>query len=305
MAIYCVQVAAHAIVAASFFMSTDHTTLIEPVELEALIADPNVAIIDCRHDLARPLWGAQAYMQGHIPGAQFAHLDRDLSGSVTAHTGRHPLPPIPALLAMLCRFGIDEHVRVVAYDQHNGAIAARLWWLLRWLGHPGVSVLNGGLAAWSTLGLPLERTSVARAPRHFRARPDAAAAVSTREIEQALAGDEILLVDARAADRFAGRNETLDPVAGHVPGAINHPFASNLDAQGRFLAAAELRALWRKTLAGRDSAEVVVMCGSGVTACHDLLALEIAGLFGARLYAGSWSEWIRDPARPVATQPSG
>jgi thiosulfate/3-mercaptopyruvate sulfurtransferase len=286
-------------------MSTDRTTLVEPSELAALTADPDVAIIDCRHDLTRSEWGSQAYAEGHIPGAQFAHLDCDLSGPVTAHSGRHPLPPVAALVATLSRLGVDDRVQVVAYDQHNGAIAARLWWLLRFMGHRTVAVLNGGLAAWSAAGLPLECTAVARAPRPFRPRLDPAAALSTDEVERALARGEILLIDARAADRFAGRNETFDPVAGHVPGAINHPFASNLDTHGRLLAPQELRARWRTTLGGRSSAEAVAMCGSGVTACHDLLALEIAGLPGARLYAGSWSEWIRDPARAVAKDSSG
>ena len=281
-------------------MSTDRTTLIEPAELHALAADPDVAIVDCRHDLLRPEWGAQAYAAGHIPGAQFAHLDRDLSGPVTAHTGRHPLPAVAAIVATLSRFGVDDRVQVVAYDQHNGAIASRLWWLLRFMGHRAVAVLNGGLSAWSAAGLALETAAQPRAPRLFRPRLDPQAVLSTQEVARALAQGEIVLVDARAADRFGGRNETLDSVAGHVPGAINHPFTSNVDSQGRFLAPQELRARWRATLEGRSSTEAVAMCGSGVTACHDLLALEILGLSGARLYAGSWSEWIRDPARAVA-----
>jgi len=281
-------------------MSTDRTTLIEPAELAALTADPDVAIVDCRHDLMRPEWGAQAYAQGHIPGAQFAHLDRDLSGPVTTRTGRHPLPAVSALVATLSRFGVDDRVQVVAYDQHNGAVAARLWWLLRFMGHRAVAVLNGGLAAWSAAGLALDTSAQPRAPRSFRPRLDPQAVLGTEEVARAVAEGEILLVDARAPDRFGGRNETLDPVAGHVPGAINHPYLSNVDAQGRFLTPQELRVRWRATLGGRSSTEAVAMCGSGVTACHDLLALEIAGLAGARLYAGSWSEWIRDPARPVA-----
>src|SRR6184192_1934421 len=245
------------------------TNLIEPGELGRHRADPDWAIIDCRFELARPDWGEQAFAAAHIHNALYAHLDRDLSGPRTALTGRHPLPEVGALVATFGRWGIDDRVQVVAYDQGGAvAFAARLWWLLRWLGHGKVAVLDGRLVA-----------------------------------SGALERGEQLLVDARGADRFAGENETLDPVAGHVPGARNHPFAINLDARGRFLDAAALERRWAERLRGRGAAEVIAMCGSGVTACHNLLALEVAGLPGARLYAGSWSEWIRDPARPVARGP--
>ena len=263
-------------------------------------------VIDCRFDLARPDWGRQAHSQARIPGALYAHLDHDLSGPVTPGSGRHPLPAPAALEATFSRFGIDESVQVIAYDQGPGAYAARLWWLLRWLGHSRVAVLNGGLAAWQQAGLPLSSglpDAASRAPRRFVARAPLAAAVSTPELEQALphiAAGRLLLVDARGADRFRGENETLDPVAGHVPGASNHPYMGNLDATGRFLPPAGLRALWEERLGARPASQLISMCGSGVTACHNLLALEAAGLPGAALYAGSWSEWIRDPARPVA-----
>jgi thiosulfate/3-mercaptopyruvate sulfurtransferase len=282
------------------------TSLIEPGELGRHLADPDWAIIDCRFELARPDWGEQAFAAAHIPNALYAHLDRDLSGPRTALTGRHPLPEVGALEATFGRWGIDEKVQVVAYDQGGAlAFAARLWWLLRWLGHGKVAVLDGGLAAWQHAGLPLDTGAAARAPRRFRAAPAADAVVTSAALASlvasgALERGERLLVDARGADRFAGENETLDPVAGHIPGARNHPFASNLDARGRFLEASELRRRWAQRLRGRPAAEVISMCGSGVTACHNLLALEVAGLAGARLYAGSWSEWIRDPARPVA-----
>lgn len=297
-----------------------YTTLIEPIELAALIrpradrpggdgsqdnrsgddrAGAGVAIIDCRHDLARPEWGAGAYAESHIPGAEFAHLDRDLSGPVTAASGRHPLPAPDRLAATFGRWGIDRETQVVAYDQASGALAARLWWLLRFLGHSRAAVLNGGLAAWRSAGLPVTASMTPRATRRFQGEPQLAQVASTAEVAQGLERGGIVLIDARAADRFAGSNETLDPVAGHVPGARNHPFTRNLDSEGRFLAPAELARLWRATLAGAAPERVVSMCGSGVTACHNLLALELAGLAGARLYAGSWSEWIRDPARPV------
>jgi thiosulfate/3-mercaptopyruvate sulfurtransferase len=281
------------------------TTLIEPAALAAHLADPDWAIVDCRFDLARPEWGALAWAAGHIPNALYAHLDRDLSGPRTALTGRHPLPAIAALAATFGRWGIDKEVQVAAYDQGAGAYAARLWWLLRWLGHQQVAVLDGGLAAWERAGLPLETAAAVRAPRRFRAAPAAGLVVTTAALAQAVAAGaltrrELTLVDARSADRFAGQNEALDPVAGHIPGARNHPFSGNLDAQGRFLSAPELRRRWAETLRERPASTLIAMCGSGVTACHNLLALEAAGLAGARLYAGSWSEWIRDPARPVA-----
>ena len=276
--------------------------LIEPAELAARVdsAQPNLAVIDCRHDLARPQWGAQAYASSHVPGALFAHLDQDLSGPVTPASGRHPLPSVERLEAALGRWGIDRQVEVVAYDQDNSAVAARLWWLLRFLGHPRVAVMNGGFAAWRASGLPVSGEPAVRAPRRFRAAPELAAVVSAAEVASGLERGDIVLVDARSAERFAGRNETLDPVGGHVPGARNHPFTRNLDAHGRFLDPRALAVGWHATLAGAPASAVVAMCGSGVTACHNLLALELAGLPGARLYAGSWSEWIRDPARPVA-----
>ena len=281
------------------------TTLIEPAELAAHLNESDWAIIDCRFDLARPDWGAQAYAAGHIPHALYAHLDQDLSAPRTPRSGRHPLPQAHKLALTFARFGIDERVQVVAYDQGPGAFAARLWWLLRWLGHEQVAVLNGGLAAWERAGLPLARAIEPRAPRQFRANADPAQVVSDSEVAQlsasgALASGRQLLIDARSADRFAGENETIDPVAGHVPGARNHPYGGNLDAHGRFLEPQALREQWAKTLRAAPAQRVISMCGSGVTACHNLLALEVAGLPGARLYAGSWSEWITDPTHPVA-----
>ena len=284
------------------------TTLIEPAELARHLGDPDWAIVDCRFDLARPGWGAQAFAASHIPHALYAHLDEHLSAPRTAGSGRHPLPQIEGLAATFGRWGIDERVAVIAYDQGSGAFAARLWWLLRWLGHVEVAVLNGGLAAWERAGLPLSTESVRRAPRRFTARPDPRMLASGNEVAAAalsgaLTRGQQLLVDARSADRFAGENETIDPVAGHIPGARNHPFAGNIDAHGRFLEARLLRRSWDNTLRGVPPPRLIAMCGSGVTASHNLLALEVAGLPGARLYAGSWSEWITDPAHPIARGP--
>lgn len=280
-----------------------YTTLIQPAELARIAGDENVAIIDCRHDLARPQWSDEAYAAGHIPGAVQAHLDRDLSSPIGPQTGRHPLPDVAKLAETLGRWGIDASVQVVAYDQGNGAYGARAWWLLRWLGHEKVAVLDGGLAAWQEAGLPLSREPATRKQRTFTPHIKDGAFVTAAQLQQALASNSIALIDARGADRFAGQNETIDPVAGHIPGATNRPFAKNLDARSRFLPAAELRHQWTEHLGKRSPTEVVAMCGSGVTACHNLLALEIAGLQGGKLYAGSWSEWIRDPNRPVAKGP--
>jgi len=281
-----------------------HTTLIQPADLARLLTDPNVAILDCRHDLARPDWSDHAYSEGHVPNAIQAHLDRDLSSPIGPQTGRHPLPDIAKLAETLGRWGIDRDAQVVAYDQGNGMYAARAWWLLRWLGHTKVAVLDGGFAAWQEAGLPVTREVASRVTGAFVAHADGSAFVTTAELQQSLARESISLIDARGADRFAGENETIDPVAGHIAGAFNRPFSKNVDSRGRFHTADELRRQWAETLAGRPATEVVAMCGSGVSACHNLLALEIAGLPGARLYAGSWSEWIRDPCRPVAKGPA-
>jgi thiosulfate/3-mercaptopyruvate sulfurtransferase len=280
-----------------------YTTLIEPADLARRLSDPDVAVLDCRHDLTRPEWSDRAYAEGHIPGAAQAHLDRHLSSPVTEQTGRHPLPDIAKLAQTLGEWGIDSSVQVVAYDQGNGVYAARAWWLLRWLGHTSVAVLDGGFAAWQEAGLPISREPANRTPRKFVPNVVADAFVTTAELQQALANTSPMLIDARGADRFAGENETIDPVAGHIPGATNRPFSKNVDGRGRFHSAGELQRQWAETLATRPASDVIAMCGSGVSACHNLLALEIAGLPGAKLYAGSWSEWIRDPSRPIAGAP--
>jgi thiosulfate/3-mercaptopyruvate sulfurtransferase len=264
-----------------------------------------LVVVDCRHDLSRPEWGRMEYAAAHIPGAAFAHLDRDLAGPVTPQSGRHPLPDRAALAAFLGSIGVDSETMVVAYDQDRSMYAARLWWLLRWLGHEHVAILDGGWAAWREWDLPAPVSNIPASPqpREFIARPALVQAVTTAEVQRDLATGRILLLDARAPDRFAGQNETIDPVAGHVPGARNQPFALNLDG-GRLRPVDALTGMWRGVLGDTPPERVVVMCGSGVTACHDLLAMELAGLPGARLYAGSWSEWIRDPARKVATGPA-
>jgi thiosulfate/3-mercaptopyruvate sulfurtransferase len=277
-----------------------HSTLIEPLELAECLGDPDLVVLDCRHDLARPNWGSQAYADSHVPGALHAHVDRDLAGPATPRSGRHPLPSLAAFVATASRWGVDEHVQVVAYDQSSGAWAARAWWLLRRAGHAGVAVLNGGFAAWQSAGLPVATDAPRRHRRRFVARTSLVRALTTAEVTSGLSSGAIRLVDARSAERFAGRCETVDPVAGHVPGAVNHPYEWNLDPSGGFLPREELHRRWAATTGGLPPERIVAMCGSGVTACHNLLALELAGLHGAALYAGSWSEWIRDPSRAVA-----
>src|SRR5882724_4279853 len=247
--------------------------LIETDELAARLGDESLVLIDCRFDLARPAWGEAAYREGHIAGALYANLDRDLSSPITPLTGRHPLPD-PAILAQtFSRWGIDSSVDVVAYDQNTGAFAARAWWLLRWLGHSRVGVLNGGMAAWQAAGLPVRTGVESRAPGIFKAHPALEAPLETMEVSQRLDAAAILLVDARAPERFLGQSEPIDSVAGHIPGAQNHPLTDNLEASGKFLPPEELRQRWLRTLNGHDPALLVSMCGSGVTACHNLLAL--------------------------------
>ena len=278
-------------------------TLIDADSLRRLLGQPQLAVIDCRFDLMNPAGGLEAYVKGHIPGARYADLNRDLSSPVTAHTGRHPLPAPDVFAARLGELGVGDDTQVVAYDDANSSMAARLWWMLRWLGHEAVVVLDGGFKAWVAAGGAVESgeaaTRTARSAR-FTPRVDPRAVLSTADLERALQAGTHLLVDARAAERFAGSVEPIDPVAGHVPGAVNHPFTANLGADGRFLPATELERRWRERLAGKNAGQLIAMCGSGVTACHHLLSLEAAGIPGGRLYAGSWSEWIRDPRRPVA-----
>jgi thiosulfate/3-mercaptopyruvate sulfurtransferase len=276
-------------------MRKTHTTVITADELRAL-AGP-VVLLDCSFDLADPGAGERAYLAGHLPGARYAHLDHDLSGRKTGRNGRHPLPDRDAFAATAGRWGITPGVLVVAYDAQGGPYAARAWWLLRWLGHDAVAVLDGGLAAWQAAGGALasgREGGDAAAP--YPAGPAAMRTIDSDALLHALG--RVRVLDARTGERFRGEVEPLDPVAGHIPGASLRFFKDNLRPDGRFKAAAELRAEF-ETLA-TPAADVVHQCGSGVTACHNLLAMTHAGLDGSRLYPGSWSEWCSDPSRPVA-----
>jgi len=276
------------------------TTLISASELARHVDDPSWVVVDCRFTLTDPAAGRRAYDKEHIPGARYAHLEDDLSSPVTNGSGRHPLPAPAALAARFGRWGIGAGTQVVVYDDAFGAIASRLWWSLRWLGHEAVALLDGGLPAWRRAGLPLTADVPRVAPATFEPRAHPDLVLDSDEIGRRVAAGECVLIDARAEERFLGEVEPLDPVAGHVPGAVNWPFEDNLDIDGRFLSQAELRQHYQGLLAGKAPAAAAHMCGSGVTACHNLLAMEHAGLPGSRLYAGSWSAWISDPGRPIA-----
>ncbi len=282
-------------------MSATNRLLVSPQELSRHLDDPHWVIVDTRHDLGNPAKGRELYAQGHVPGAFFLHLDADLSGPCTGRNGRHPLPDIDAFTRCIAACGLTPAAQVVAYDEGGGAYAARLWWLLRWLGHERVALLDGGIAAWQREGHPLSREAPAARAGSFVPRPQLGATVDAAFVERFHRAHEVKLVDARSAGRYAGQGETLDPVAGHVPGALNRFWHDNLGDDSRFKSPQALRAEWRALLGDGDPARSVHMCGSGVTACHNLFALELAGLGGARLYPGSWSEWCADPSRPVAT----
>jgi thiosulfate/3-mercaptopyruvate sulfurtransferase len=277
------------------------TTLIDTASLAALLGREDLALFDCRFELGDAAWGEAQYAQSHIPGAQYLHLDRDLSSAITPSSGRHPLPDPQRVAQRLGELGAGRESQLVAYDQGGGAYAARLWWLARWIGARRVAVLDGGIAAWRAAGLPLENVTRKPQPRELPVAVDSGMALDSRGVDELRQRPGVLVVDARSAERFAGRNETIDPVAGHVPGARNLPFTGNLAADGKFLPDEALRLRFRTLLGSRPASSLIAMCGSGVTACHNLLALEQAGLTGAKLYSGSWSEWIRDPRRPVAT----
>ncbi|MFZ6818125.1 sulfurtransferase [Undibacterium sp. Ji22W] len=283
-----------------------YTTLISAQQLVAELSNKTTVIVDCRHDLMDAQAGKNAYDAGHIPGAVFANLDSDLSGCKTdaagVFAGRHPLPKTEDLLAALRRLGINQDTQVIAYDAHGGMFAARLWWLLRSIGHAHVAVLDGGIAAWLSAGQVLQAETVSNIAGNIDVKASLTKQVDVHTVLQNLEAEvdtTLQVIDARAADRFRGENETMDPVGGHIPGAKNRFFKDNLQADGRFKSAQELRQEWQGLIA--DPTKAIMQCGSGVTACHNLLALEVAGLGGAALYPGSWSEWCSDVSRPVAT----
>ena len=273
---------------------------VQPEALARHLGHADWIVIDCRHDLANPAKGREQYAAGHVPGAFFASLDDDLAGRKSGRNGRHPLPDVATFAAFLNRCGVGPGKHVVVYDDMNGNFAVRLWWMLRWLGHDDVAVLDGGWPAWVAAKLPVSTDTPAPRQGTFvpRARPDATVDATT--VEHVRQDPSRRLLDARAPERYAGKVEPLDPVAGHIPGAVNRFWKDNLAPDGRFKAPAALREEFDRLLEGRSADDVVHSCGSGVTACHNAFAMALAGLPMGKLYPGSWSEWCSDPTRPVA-----
>ncbi|MCY4254921.1 MAG: sulfurtransferase [Gammaproteobacteria bacterium] len=278
--------------------------LVTPTELRAAIERGEARAVDCRFDLMDPAGGRSLWAGSHIPGAPYADLDQDLAGPARRGGGRHPLPEPVDFAAKLERWGIAPDMLVVAYDNMGGAIAARLWWMLKWMGHERAGLLDGGMQAWEAAKLPLERKAPVIEPTEYPAGGHCRPVVDLARVERAAATGELRILDARDAARYQGLSEPIDAQAGHVPGAVNAFFRDNLGADGRFLPPGELRALYLERLDGVEPGQACVMCGSGVTACHDLFAMERAGLPGAALYPGSWSEWSQSGSRPVARGPA-
>jgi thiosulfate/3-mercaptopyruvate sulfurtransferase len=276
------------------------TTLVDTETLSRHLYDPRWVVVDCRFVLTDPEAGRRAYAEGHIPGARYAHLHDDLSSPVTATSGRHPLPYPNLLAEKLGGLGIDKNSQVVAYDDAFGAMASRLWWLLRWLGHEAVAVLDAGYPKWAREKWPVTPEPPNIHPKQFHPTINYAMWVDAEQVLEMTCKREGLLIDARAEERFRGEFEPLDKVSGHIPGAVNNPYEDNLDFSGEFMSDEALREHYLALVGKLPPEKVVHMCGSGVTACHSILAMEHAGLSGAKLFAGSWSEWITDPKRPVA-----
>lgn len=277
-----------------------YTTLVSVQTLHQQLNHPDWIIVDCRFSLADTEAGAKAYRHGHIPNARYAHLDKDLSSAITDFTGRHPLPNFALLAKKLGDWGITNSSQVIAYDDAGGAFAGRLWWLLRCMGHDKVAVLDGGIKHWQKHGLPVTTALPTIKPATFRPYLNEAAWLNALEVQNGLARKAICLIDARTPERYRGEQEPIDPVAGHIPCALNRAFQLNLDSSGLFLSKDQLRGQFKQLIGASALEQVVHYCGSGVTACHNLLAMEHAGLTGSKLYAGSWSEWIRNKNRSVA-----
>jgi thiosulfate/3-mercaptopyruvate sulfurtransferase len=281
---------------------TSYNNLISVDELKHQLNNPSWHVVDCRFDLMKPSKGYAEYQQDHIPGAQYANLNQDLSGLITKATGRHPLPKVETFAKRLSTWGIGNESQVVVYDHASGAIAARLWWMLRWLGHTNVAVLDGGYDAWKKSAYATFGGNEAVVKTSFQALPNSGMIISTDELQKLLISDEApIIVDARDRIRYTGKNEPIDTVAGHIPGTVNHPFLKGINADGSWKRKKELKASWDTVFKGSKDKSWISMCGSGVTACHLILSAQLAGIPNPRLYVGSWSEWILDPNRPIVT----
>lgn len=277
-----------------------YTTILSPSELSKHLSDPDFIIIDCRFELLKPEWGFLDYRRAHIPGSVYADLNTDLSSPITSESGRHPLPDSDRFCQTMSRLGIDSSKQVVVIDTVAGAFAARLWWLLRTYGHQAVAVLEGGFGRWEFENYPISTGTEENPPANFIGIPQTSAYFTTSDIEAIHNDPAYRIIDARAAPRYRGETEPIDPVAGHIPGAVNRFHTDNLSRGGLFQSPEILRNQFLDLLNGVPAENAIIYCGSGVTSCFHILAMEIAGLPGAKLYPGSWSEWIRDPQRPIS-----
>jgi len=279
-----------------------YTTLISCQELIPHIGSSSWAIVDCRFDLLDPAKGEQEYLEAHIPGAVYAHLDKDLSAPPTGTNGRHPLPTVEELSTVFSQWGIEKDVQVVAYDASGGPFASRLWWCLRYLGHDAVAVLDGGFPSWNQAELPTSSGLENRSTSFFKSQIRPSMSATIPQVMAQIRFTSPRLIDARSPERHSGLEEPHDPVAGHIPGSINHYWGKNLDDKGNFHSREILHKQYKELLGELPTKSLIVYCGSGVTSCHNLLAMTYAGFEGARLYPGSWSEWCSDPARPITTK---
>ena len=277
----------------------EYNTIISAQELKAIIDQDNVRVFDCRFSLKDPQGGLKSYQSGHLPRAQFADMDTQLSSAMTETSGRHPLPDANVFLAQLKAWGINNDTQVIAYDDISGAFAARLWWMMRWLGHNKVAVLNGGMQQWTQQGFALSQDEVEFAPGKFTGAANMDWLIDIDTVQAELAANKITLIDARAADRFTGKDKNIDPVPGHIPGADNLPFGGNLTKDGLFETAETINQRFANIIQDQPLTNVVNMCGSGVTACHNLLAQAVAGMPPTKIFIGSWSQWIKDSSRAV------
>lgn len=279
-------------------MPEGYSTIIDCLTLSRHLTDPQWRVMDCRFDLFKPAAGREEFSKAHIPGAQHVDLDRDLAGPVTATSGRHPLPDVDDFIRCIQRWGIGPETQVIVHDGQNNALAVRLWWMLRWLGHTRVAVLDGGFQAWQVSGYPLTTTQQHYSPTGYTPQADDSQWLNVTAVEKGMANDDLILIDARDPGRFAGTaDDPFDKIAGHIPGALNMPFMKNLDAEGKFLPPDVIRQQFLNSVQNINHNKVVHSCGSGITACHNILAMEIAGLGHSYLYPGSWSEWITNPDR--------